>query len=485
MDRHFKKTKTCLKYSNIPKTIWLVMLAFLVVNTGCKKNSNEIGQPDHAKLIEKIENEMSYSFSQSFYVRPPGATYGTGDGSSWTNAFSDLPENLTRGAKYYLASGNYDTGDFEEGYAWQTFDDGEADGLFIGVIKATDTDHGTNDGWETSFGEGVANIGPISVVTGNYVFDGQVGENTSGHGFKITTRDGDNFEAKLVRFPWNSTSHHVYFKHIDMEHTGNWGYNSLHPAHDAIKGDPVPNDVILKNLYFISCYIHDANRALLTLLNAEDVLFEKCYFARAGLFQEATSIGIRESKNIVFRRNTFEDTKNNFFSIRSVQNFYIYSNVFISKKDDGRWEVYAAVENGEGYGYNLYIYNNTFYHLKGLKGGIRLLTEHAHVYTHNNLWAHCRTNIINLDGVHSHNAFYENYRVKNVPAPQKYDESIEEENKQVLTANPFLDTINYNLNLKYATEAGIELEPPFNIDFNGNIRGQDGVWDRGAFEYQE
>lgn len=456
----------------------------LLLFTKCRKDNNEIGQPDHAALIENIENQNEYSFTHSFYVRPPGATYGSGDGSSWSNAFTNLPENLIRGARYFLAAGNYDIGEASKGYVWHKFNDEENEDLFIGVFKATASNHGTDDGWATSLGEGVANIGPIEIVTGNYVIDGQVGELNSGHGIKITTRDGDNFEAKLVRFTWDSNSHHVFLKHIDMEHTGNWGFNSLHPAHDAIKGDPVTKGNKLKNLYFISCYIHDANRALLTLLDAEDVLFEKCYFARAGLFQEATSIGIRESKNIVFRRNIFEDTKNNFFSIRAVENVYIYSNIFISKIDDGRWEVYAGIENGEGFGYNLYIYNNTFYNLKGLNCGIRLLTKSAHVYTHNNLWANCLTNRIGLDGEHSHNAFYANFRIKGVDEPAKYDENIEEEDKQVISSNPFVDTTNYNFNLKFATEAGITLDPPFNIDFNGDVRGQDGIWDRGAFEFE-
>jgi hypothetical protein len=84
----------------------IILFLFLCVSLtfSCKK----VGQPNHAKLISNIENNEEYSFNQTLFVRPPGSTYGTGDGSSWTNAFSDLPENLVRGTKYYLASGNYD-----------------------------------------------------------------------------------------------------------------------------------------------------------------------------------------------------------------------------------------------------------------------------------------------------------------------------------------------------------------------------------------
>jgi hypothetical protein len=120
-----------------------------------------------------------------------------------------------------------------------------------------------------------------------------------------------NDNAKLVRFPWNSRSHHVSFNHIDIEHTGSWGHVTLHPAHDAIYGTPVDESVTLEYLYFKNCYIHDAHRTLVTLLQAENVLFEKCYFARSGLHQECTSVGSRNTKNVVFRQNIFEDTKNN------------------------------------------------------------------------------------------------------------------------------------------------------------------------------
>ncbi len=463
--------------------LYLILIIFsLILNSGCSRNKPEI-LTDNAAIISAIDNEISYSFDQTFYVRPPGNPYGTGDGSSWTNAFADLPETLIRGAKYYLASGNYDLVPFSEHYEWHGFNDAEDGDKYIGVFKATANDHGTNDGWEEAFGEGTANLGPITLTTGNYIFDGQTGEKTSGHGFKLTTRDTDNFQAKIVCFPWNSKSHHIKFSHVDFEHSGNYGYNSLNPAHDVIKGDPVDESVKLRYLYFTNCYIHDANRSLLTLLDAENVLFESCYFARGGLHQECSSIAVRLSKNIVFRRNIFEDTKNVFFALRWVDNIYIYSNIFIGNIDVGHWEIYSAIHNGEGHAYNVHIYGNTFSNLKGLAGGVRLLGEHSNIFTYNNLWANCKTNNINLDGIHSHNAFYENYRVNDFPEPQKIDENIADEYKQILTSNPFTSADNFQLS--YATEDGNHLSAPFNIDFNGNIRGVDGIWDRGAFEYQE
>jgi hypothetical protein len=46
--------------------------------------------------------------------------------------------------------------------------------------------------------------------------------------------------------------------------------------------------------------------------------------------------------------------------------------------------------------------------------------------------------------------------------------------------------VNYagaNFRLASATLAGLTLPSPFNTDLDGNTRGADGVWDRGAYEY--
>ncbi|MGH7454640.1 MAG: hypothetical protein ACRENG_25015 [bacterium] len=55
---------------------------------------------------------------------------------------------------------------------------------------------------------------------------------------------------------------------------------------------------------------------------------------------------------------------------------------------------------------------------------------------------------------------------------------------QIGTGNPFVDLANENFRLLSATQRGKgNLGAPYNVDADGNIRGSDGVWDRGAFEY--
>lgn len=47
----------------------------------------------------------------------------------------------------------------------------------------------------------------------------------------------------------------------------------------------------------------------------------------------------------------------------------------------------------------------------------------------------------------------------------------------------FVNFSGQNYHLAMGTNAGLTLPPPFNIDYDGNTRGLDGNWDRGAYEF--
>src|SRR4030067_100649 len=58
-----------------------------------------------------------------------------------------------------------------------------------------------------------------------------------------------------------------------------------------------------------------------------------------------------------------------------------------------------------------------------------------------------------------------------------------ETHKQTGSGNPFVNSAGGNFALLTATSPGTTLASPYNMDMFGNIRGADGVWDRGAIEY--
>ena len=127
-----------------------------------------------ARDLSTNYNETSYSGSQSATTdaQPPSNIYCISpDGSSansgldWNNAWRQLPSSLTRGYTYYFADGTYNS---------YTFDDAPS-ATYITVKKATGADHGTDTGWQSSYGDGVASFSNCAFSNTSYIIlDGQV-----------------------------------------------------------------------------------------------------------------------------------------------------------------------------------------------------------------------------------------------------------------------------------------------------------------------
>jgi hypothetical protein len=95
------------------------------------------------------------------YVRQ-GAN-GSGTGLSWTNATTDLPATLVRGRTYCLAEGTY---------AGKTFSTAASGTTKIQIVRATTADHGSSDGWVSTYGDGYwawNSTGTVTPVNGGGV----------------------------------------------------------------------------------------------------------------------------------------------------------------------------------------------------------------------------------------------------------------------------------------------------------------------------
>ena len=87
----------------------------------------------------------------------------------------------------------------------------------------------------------------------------------------------------------------------------------------------------------------------------------------------------------------------------------------------------------------------------------------------NNFWYNCKRVI--FQGVNrDYNAYYN--------SGNQF-----EKNMQIIINNPFIDYDNHDYRLSLPTDSGIPLDSPFNYDMDGNERGVDSNWDRGAFEF--
>jgi hypothetical protein len=121
-----------------------------------------------------------------------GAT-GENDGSSWTDAFTELPDELERGHTYFVASGSYPA---------YTFDDATAGMAVTRVQRATVENHGVGDGWDPSFASGEATFGELAFESDDYAFDGA-----------HATRVVGEFEGTVVSIEGDRVS----FRNVDVD----------------------------------------------------------------------------------------------------------------------------------------------------------------------------------------------------------------------------------------------------------------------------
>jgi hypothetical protein len=164
-------------------------------------------------------------------------------------------------------------------------------------------------------------------------------------------------------------------------------------------------------------------------------------------------------------------------------NWAIYGNIFhgndrVSRKYDCTDGVIAVI-NGQ-IATNWKIYNNTFLNLKSPSGaGCPLAFRQSSnsssgIYIYNNIWYN---QSVSYTGDSRIAEYDYDYFVKSSSYPR-------EPHMQTGSADPFTNYSGLDYSLKTSTNPGkSDLGNPYTIDPIGKVRGADGVWDRGAYEY--
>jgi hypothetical protein len=394
--------------------------------------------------------------SANRYVRA-GAS-GNNTGTDWANAYTSLPPTLVRGDTYYIADGSY------AGYA---FDDQVSGTSLITIIKATPSNHGTEVGWSSSYGDGQAAWGPISFNSSYWVFDGQKGFGTGSqepYGFRISYR-GSGLYVKLVGF--NNAPSYITMRHVDMEHAGASGDY----GHDIIYS------LAGHHYTFSYCYMHDVGRMPIRIDNTDDCIFEYCYIARNenNPVEHSEAIFAVGSDRYIIRYCTFEDIEGTGCIMFSGDSWEIYGNViFFSPGYTGDKFGNGAIAtwtHPQHFSTNVKIYNNVFANLgNALNGGLGLKPGNNVAY--NNLWYKCDRPRLN-GASHDYNSFFSCLE----------NSASGEAHAQIANGNPFVDLANKNFRLVAGTAPGLKLNQPYDKDADGKTRGLDGTWDRGAFEF--
>lgn len=422
---------------------------------------------------------VNATFGQTnFYVRA-GAT-GANNGVDWNNAFSTLPAELIRGVTYYVADGSYGA---------YTFDDAANGVSVITIKKATVLDHGTNVGWSTSYGDGAAVWNGWEVARPYYNFDGatRAADWKSGYGFRVVT--GGKYGINLF-YGGSSTAQHITIRYTEVQGQG---------LDNSIHDDGIYSPLGCHHVRIQSCYVHDVGRVPILTGFSLDWLIEYSLIARNSSDPAFHAEGLASTADsgFIIRHNIFEDIEGTGFivclnrgsGINICSNWEIYGNVFMYSEGnpfnrEGVGDGAIAVINQQ-VAQNWKVYNNSFINIGQGPVGIsaRVIvggdgqTGNANVQIYNNFW--WRTDPANhvLSGCVGCESRW-----------NRYDQTthlIEADQQDNPTANTttFINYAAKNFRLTSPTAGGTSLSSPYNFDMNGNVRGLDGVWDRGAHEF--
>jgi hypothetical protein len=410
-------------------------------------------------------------FSATHYVRS-GAT-GANNGSDWNNAWTSLPTTFVRGDTYYIADGTYQG---------RTFNTAVSGTTYIYIKKATASDHGTNVGWDPSYGDGVA-IFTSGIVFGSsyWDFNGQVGSGMSGHGFKIVMPNVKG--ARGIRFSAALTN--VIIRHTEID--GSAG--KTQQSHDGISSEGVSgvDFIMLRNVW-----VHDVGRVTLYGFSAKNWTVEYSVFQRPGandgqhseIWSCHAGAGTRYPDDWIVRYNIFTDPISTGGVMTSGYRWKVYGNVFTGTKKEASFcgnGIFGGWSSGPGG--NHLIYNNTFVNLGTSSnncGKLFSVAGGSGSVVKNNLFFNV-ANFTNYASTKSHNAF------GNMVNPgESSQQLLSNKGSDVFVSysSPYWQSLTDDLRLRAATTEGDStIGSEYNTDYYNITRGADGLWDRGAYKY--
>jgi hypothetical protein len=410
------------------------------------------------------------AYAANRYVRP-GAS-GNNTGTDWTNAYTSLPSTLVRGDTYYLADG---------AYAGRTFSTPASGAAVITIKKATVASHGTDAGWNDSYGDGQASFaGSLAFTSPYWTIDGQTGGGAANKwagsfGIKITERMYPILQMD------SRDAHDITIRHVDIVGKGS-------PTVRSDAGTNFGLTAIGAANVTLSHYRMTGIGNCPFFLNASNFVAEHgwvvSYFGHESAHSEIASIwnihNVNSLGDTTFRHSLFTDIQStggimwDNQSNRSAR-LLVYGNVFY-KPAGANWQSANGVIGGWTGGHdeefhNAKVYNNTFINVdqQSLSTFPRIASNNV---AYNNIFynsqspdfakfaAHDYNHFINAGGTHS--------EPNGTSAP---------------SGDPFVDIAGLDFRLKAATANGLSLAAPVNLDPLGKTRGGDGAWDRGAFEF--
>ncbi len=456
-----------------------------------KRIFNQTGVIFATRLLVLISHTANESNQYILYWA--SGTYATTKCDSWeiNRACDDLPTSLVRGDTYYVADGNY---------ARHIFNDAEAGSTYITIKKATESAHGTDVGWDKSYGDGQATFAVAAASgyetglkfrKGYYIFDGVTGSgnNPSSYGFKIAGVVATN-KQYLIGLPMLGDSSYQ-LDHITISHTalitsgeGTGAYTQIGIYSLARDASYASSDIIISNNY-----ISNASSNIL-MRQARNWTIRDNYFDGnwSSSDNHGQQISPATSNNVFLYNNIFKNSATFIIGAHNEgggnSNWYVFNNIAIGGVLTAG---FAMAESGEVDGLiNSNFHNNTFVGVEfGGRGAVFVgtITDVAtqKSWAYNNLFYNClNPNMSNSDKtpgaiLHDNNAYLASTGILG---------SAEELAPKVGNDDPFVDTTNGKYQLKAGSlpiNVGKALIATYATALDGVARPQGGAWDIGAY----
>lgn len=415
----------------------------------------------------------------------PTAT-GNGSGADWNNVAQWSTLAFVRGNTYYLKEGTYGA---------KTLSTSTSGSNWIVVKKCTAGEGSCTAiaGWLDSMGDAEAVFtGSLSISSNYWEINGTKGGGPgswkAGHGFKWTSSAGTNIDYISV----GDGVSNIIVSRAKFEQIGNVDVTTA-------RANGVYDAGALSNSRFEYLYFDNIGGLPWLLRNGSGNIFQYnyaghiCGMSRADYNQHCEGIVIHDMDDVHFRWNFISESpssggfvKNN---TQTSSDIRIYGNVF-----GNGFPINCNTGSCPGWR----IFNNTFYNTNGGPfggdGGYSNLLAYNNI-TFTSSWSPV------MPGTHDYNWYS---RITQVACSMK-SAAHENVNKNypgscdnvTQTLSPFLNTGGSNpedwrlasamSGFSGTSACAIDActgEKKYNIDAFGNVRGVDGVWDVGAFEFQ-
>lgn len=406
------------------------------------------------------------SFGATYYVRDGGT--GASPASSWAGAYDQLTSAETaasRGDTIYIADGTYNG---------VTFNTAASSTTRITIKKATVADHGTETGWDNTYGDGQAVCGSFVFSTDYWTIDG-VSRNESdwfagsSYGIRTTQIFARNIDAE-------TGGDHLIFNYIDV---GSRTYSQTFASGDGDEAVYLGGfSARIFDITISRCFLH--NGGFIQMAGVDGITVE--YTALAAGYAKESIRGQVVAKNGIIRYCLFYNASqtnpdddppqgstadiaiwdDGSSGQTSFDNWQIYGNVIWNDKSIGHsGGVIIVGGNGSSWAgssaSNVKIYNNT---IVGIQGAFTpahiLINGGTGNEVRNNLWYDCFS----------------------TPTA-----SPNTSNNGEAVSDPFVNYAGFDFHLT-AGIAGTSISSPYDTDLDGVTRGADGTFDRGAFEFE-